>query len=61
MRFMTIREFAALMNVHESTVRRLIAKGLPHIRLTPRNPRIKVQEAIAWFEKNETNAADVLH
>lgn len=62
-RFMTIRAFAEHVKVDESTVRRLMKRGLPFVRVTVRNPRIDVPAAIAWIEAQSvsTRQENVLH
>ena len=42
--FLTARQLAAILQVSESTVRRLVREGrIPFVRITPRNTRFHLQ------------------
>jgi excisionase family DNA binding protein len=60
--FLTARQLAAILQVSESTVRRLAQKGrIPSIRITPRIMRFHLQsvrEALDGTKRNRRHAAD---
>ena len=49
--YMTIREFAAYMRLSSRTIDRLIAAGIPTVRVG-RCRRIDRQSAIIWLQSN---------
>ncbi|MBA3766807.1 MAG: helix-turn-helix domain-containing protein [Acidobacteria bacterium] len=60
--FLTARQLAAILQVSESTVRRLAQKGrIPSIRLTPRIIRFHLQsvrEALDGTKRNRRQAGE---
>jgi excisionase family DNA binding protein len=60
--FLTARQLAAVLQVSESTVRRLAQKGrIPSIRITPRIMRFHLQsvrEALDGTKRNRRHAAE---
>ena len=60
--FLTARQLAAILQVSESTVRRLARRGrIPSIRITPRIMRFHLQsvrEALDGAKRNRRQAAE---
>lgn len=52
--FLSPAEFANRLGIAESTVRRLMAEGLPYLRPRPKLVRIDVAKAEAWLETRST-------
>lgn len=51
------RDVAALLGVHISTVKRMLAQGLPHLRLSERVTRFDLDDVAAWAKQHRTGVA----
>lgn len=51
MGLLKISDAARLLNVEETTVYTYVAKGMPHVRLSPRCIRFKQEQIDAWIEQ----------
>lgn len=52
------RQAAQILGVHQRTVRRLVARGLPHL-LVGKVYRFKREDVVAWLEAGGENGPDV--
>lgn len=56
--YLSIEDFAAYLGVSESTVRRMVAEGMPLTRPRRRTPRVPVALAEEWIlKKNQQDGA----
>ena len=55
--YMTCEEYGERIRVSAPTVRELVKRGLPHVRLTSRAIRVKVDDADKWLEERQRPAS----
>jgi GrpB-like predicted nucleotidyltransferase (UPF0157 family) len=56
-RLVTRAELADEMRVSVSTIDRLKAAGMPHVRFSPGTTRFRLNEAMQWAERTYTEKA----